>query len=93
MGRTEFRTWNDCERALVGYGTSSTRAKWRAPRSARVSMLEKNLTAPTLLEMAFCDSWDVEKSDAKRKPRLTKRVSGHSETPAVGAGIFLPNTI
>jgi hypothetical protein len=27
-----------------------TRAKWRAPRSARVSTLEKNLTPPTLLE-------------------------------------------
>src|SRR5579863_7885665 len=53
MGRTEFRTWNDCERALVGYGTSSTRAKWRAPRSARASTLEKNLTPPTLLEMAM----------------------------------------
>jgi len=35
-----------------------TRAKWRAPRSARVSTLEKNLTAPTLLEMGFFNNYD-----------------------------------
>src|ERR1035437_130869 len=31
----------------------STRAKWRALRSARVSTLKKCLTAPTLSEMRF----------------------------------------
>jgi hypothetical protein len=53
MGRTEFRTWNDCERALVGHGTFSARAKWRALRSAWTSTLEMNLTQPTLLEMGI----------------------------------------
>ena len=44
MGRTEFRTCNDCERALVGYmALLLTRAKWRALRSARISVLEKDL--------------------------------------------------
>jgi hypothetical protein len=40
----------DCERALVGHGTFSTRAKWRSSTSACSSMLEKYLTPPTLLE-------------------------------------------
>jgi hypothetical protein len=30
----------DCERASVGFGTSSTRAKWRALRNAGTSTLE-----------------------------------------------------
>jgi hypothetical protein len=38
---------------LVGNGTSSTRAKWRTPRSAWVSTPQKNLTSPTLLELAM----------------------------------------
>ncbi len=46
----------DCERALVGHGTFSTRAKWRSSTSACSSMLEKYLTAPTLLEMPGCNS-------------------------------------
>jgi len=33
----------DCERALVGYGTCSTRAKWRSSRSACSSALQKEL--------------------------------------------------
>src|SRR5262249_37944437 len=38
-----------CERALVGTGNFfSTRAKWRAPRSAWSSTLKKCLTPPTL---------------------------------------------
>src|ERR1017187_9509740 len=40
----------DCERALVGHGTFSTRAKWRSSTSACSSMLEKYLTPPTLSE-------------------------------------------
>jgi len=38
----------DYERALGWYGTASTRTKWRALRSARVSTLKKCLTSPTL---------------------------------------------
>jgi hypothetical protein len=30
----EFLTWGDYERALVGHGTVSTRAKWRSYMSA-----------------------------------------------------------
>ena len=60
----------DCERALVGYSTSSTRAKWRALRSARVSTLEKNLTAPTLLEMViFCQPSRMRGASAIEKVR------------------------
>jgi hypothetical protein len=33
----------------------STRAKWRALRSARSSTLKKCLTAPALSEMAICN--------------------------------------
>ena len=36
------------ERALVGYGAFSNRAKWRALRSARIRTLKKHLTPPTL---------------------------------------------
>jgi len=39
---------SDCERALVGHGTFSTRAKWRSSPSACSSMLENYLTLPTL---------------------------------------------
>jgi len=56
MGRTEFQTWNDCERALVGCGGCSARAKWRAPRSARFSTLKRPWHRPTLLEMAIFNS-------------------------------------
>ena len=38
----------DCERALVGHGNSSARAKWRAFQSTWVSTLENSLTPPTL---------------------------------------------
>ncbi|MGH9514442.1 MAG: hypothetical protein ACRD3P_02055, partial [Terriglobales bacterium] len=42
------------ERALVGTGTCfSTRAKWRALPSARISTLTKSLTPPTLSEKRF----------------------------------------
>ena len=58
LGRTEFRTCNDCERALVGDGTSSTRAKWRALRSARARALQECLTLPTLSERRFFTSCD-----------------------------------
>jgi len=40
-------------RALVRYGTYSTRAKWRALRSAWGSTLTSCLTPPTLLEMGI----------------------------------------
>src|SRR4029077_15018846 len=43
-------TGSDYERTLVGYGTCSARAKWRAPRSARITTLKKYLTTPALLE-------------------------------------------
>jgi len=43
--------WIDYERALVGTGNCfSTRAKWRALRSAQSSTLKKCLTPPTLSE-------------------------------------------
>src|ERR1035437_7972457 len=52
MGRTEFLTETDCERALVGRAKAkaSTRAKWRSSSSACRRVLEKCLTPPTLLE-------------------------------------------
>src|ERR1039458_7257550 len=55
MGRTEFLTETDCERALVGRAKAkaSTRAKWRSSSSACRRVLEKCLTPPTLLEMAM----------------------------------------
>src|ERR1035438_10509857 len=55
MGRTEFLTETDCERALVGRAKAkaSTRAKWRSSSSACRRVLEKCLTPPTLLEMAI----------------------------------------
>src|SRR5258705_12112062 len=53
MGRTEFLTCNDYERALVGMAEPSTRAKWRALRSARLSTLKKYLTGTTLSEMGI----------------------------------------
>jgi hypothetical protein len=50
-GSDRHLTRIDCERALVGTGNCfSTRAKWRALRSARSSMLKKCLTPPTLSE-------------------------------------------
>src|SRR5260370_42664877 len=45
-----FRPETDYERALVGMAEPSTRAKWRALRSARTSTLKKCLTPPTLSE-------------------------------------------
>src|ERR1035441_7741031 len=55
MGRTEFLTETDCERALVGRAKAkaSTRAKWRSSPSACRRVLEKCLTPPTLLEMGM----------------------------------------
>src|ERR1035441_5812198 len=55
MGRTEFLTETDCERALVGRAKAkaSTRAKWRSSSSACRRVLEKCLTPPTLLEMGM----------------------------------------
>src|ERR1035438_1417900 len=55
MGRTEFLTETDCERALVGRAKAkaSTRAKWRSSSSACRRVLEKCLTPPTLLEMGI----------------------------------------
>ena len=47
---TEFRR-RDYTRALVVDEEFSTRAKWCAPRRGRNSMLKKDLTDPTLLEM------------------------------------------
>src|ERR1017187_4158974 len=38
-------------------GTSSTRAKWRALRSARSSSLKKYLTPPTLSDWPVSVSW------------------------------------
>jgi hypothetical protein len=38
---------------LVGMAEPSTRAKWRALRSARVSALKKYLTGTTLSETRF----------------------------------------
>lgn len=48
MGRTEFLTWNDYERAWDWYGTYSTRAKWRSSPSACGSVLKKCLTHSAL---------------------------------------------
>src|SRR5208282_5732625 len=56
MGRTEFRPETDYERALVGMAEPSTRAKWRAFRSARSSTLKKCLTLPTLLETTLLET-------------------------------------
>src|ERR1035438_6862024 len=55
MGRTEFLSETDCERALVGRAKAkaSTRAKWRSSSSACRRVLEKCLTPPTLLEMGM----------------------------------------
>src|ERR1017187_8541328 len=55
MGRTEFLTETDCERALVGRAKAkaSTRAKWRSSSSACRRVFEKCLTPPTLLEMGI----------------------------------------
>jgi hypothetical protein len=44
----DLRLNSDCERALVGHGSFSTRAKWRCSPSACCSMFEKYLTPPTL---------------------------------------------
>jgi hypothetical protein len=66
MGRTEFLTETDCERALVGRAKAkaSTRAKWRSSPSACRRVLEKCLTPPTLLEMGmFHQSLGGEVSD------------------------------
>ena len=41
---------DDLKRALVGYSSDSTRAKWRALRSARMSSPKTRLTEPTLSE-------------------------------------------
>src|SRR5215469_271543 len=50
-GADRHLIWVDYERALVGTGNCfSTRAKWRALRSARSSTLKKYLTPPTLSE-------------------------------------------
>src|SRR5207245_9396117 len=48
-----FRPETDYERALVGMAEPSTRAKWRAPLSARTSTPKKCLTPPTLSERRF----------------------------------------
>jgi hypothetical protein len=46
MGRTEFPDLKLIEsEPWLGNGTYSTRAKWRALRSARVSTLKKDLTS------------------------------------------------
>src|SRR6476469_1584747 len=47
---------DDLKRALVGYGSDSTRAKWRALRSARISAPKTRLTEPTLSE-TLIDGW------------------------------------
>jgi Domain of unknown function (DUF4062) len=47
----EVQSW---ESGLFREG--STRAKWRAPRSARTRTPRKCLTLPTLLERRFCDN-------------------------------------
>src|ERR1017187_10570589 len=53
----------------------STRAKWRAPRSARVSTLKKCLTAPTLSETPWfrhlpCSSCRFSEHSATREDEL-----------------------
>src|SRR6266496_778556 len=53
MGRTEFPDLKRLRAALVGLAEPSTRAKWRALRSARVSTLKKYLTGTTLSEMGI----------------------------------------
>jgi hypothetical protein len=51
-------------RASLGWmGTSSTRAKWRALRSARSSTLKKCLTAPTLLERRFMANYRIHRTE------------------------------
>jgi len=58
MHGSDWLSWpeTDYERALVGMAEPSTRAKWRALRSAWSSMLKKCLTAPALSEMRFFNS-------------------------------------
>jgi len=49
----------DCEAGFGWIGTSSTRAKGRALRSAWTPTLEKCLTPPTLLERRCFASWPL----------------------------------
>src|ERR1019366_9978621 len=72
MGRTEFLTETDCERALVGRAKAkaSTRAKWRSSSSACRRVLEKCLTPPTLLEMGMLQQLTVFANCSGRWPRL-----------------------
>src|ERR1035437_7387384 len=68
MGRTEFLTETDCERALVGRAKAkaSSRAKWRSSPSACRRVLEKCLTPPTLLE-----NGDIPPTILHRQPKHT----------------------
>src|SRR5258705_4406946 len=77
MGRTEFLTCNDYERALVGMAEPSTRAKWRALRSARLSTLKKYLTGTTLSEMGIY-----------RQPPLSRRYLAASRKPNDGHNLW-----
>ena len=55
MGRTDVPDLSaDYERAYGWKGEPSTRAKWRSGSSARRSVVENGLTAPTLSEKRFC---------------------------------------
>src|SRR5262245_20445887 len=83
MGRTEFRTCNDCERALVDKCTCSSRAKWRAPRSARVSMLEKRTTPQTLLEIASYEQLTCVEVGSIPVPPQTGHCSNQRVSPSI----------
>src|ERR1700719_3582525 len=54
MGRTEFRPETITSGPLVGMTGPSTRAKWRALRSARSSTLKKCLTGIHIVRDAGC---------------------------------------
>src|ERR1035438_9589477 len=75
MGRTDCPDLKQIpSEPLVGRATTkaSTRAKWRALRSARSSTLKKCLTAPALSERRFINSYG--RLHLARQPRQPVRV-------------------
>src|SRR6266852_7024428 len=97
MGRTGVPDLKrDCERALGWYGTASTRAKWRAPRSARISTPKKYLTGTTLSERRCFNSklhhiWaiDRESSEAYRSFQTS---TSYFRRCSVRGGFLSPST-
>ena len=82
----------DCERALVGRGTFSTRAKWRALRSAWIRTLENGLdTADIVREACFRQLTRV--IFANNRVGLTLALGPHgthllARSPVFGRSVF-----